>query len=327
MDYYFYDPTDNIDNQTKNNFYISNRDSDLNFFDLSTGDNEAEFFTETIFKDDPMKKNCILSSSDIAPNSNAKNIISTKFFDCESYQDASSFVNRIAKFDEFPNNSSDLNSKNTDNSSNVEFPLIKITGKSRGAKPCSFIYEDVIENFKGIPRKYQQDGIFKKIKVHFLKYVKKILNRKLNEIASNHPYIKIYEIFNNLDNKTISTISIKSECKFINSNLLEIYKADKSKINIYLIELLYEYSDKNFKEFLISPLKEIYSNYLKTDEWKIIIEKVKYNKKNDELYTKLFTELSKIYVYYFNWTLHNERKPKQEDSDDTMDTENHVNLI
>lgn len=199
----------------------------------------------------------------------------------------------------------------------------KITGKSkRLEKEVDDYFKELkkfckIYNYK-VPQIFRPDGIRKKIKTHFFKWIKNELEIKLRKIPG---YEK--NKFERLNQKLINKINIEFNHDLMIKNVFQIYTED-SKENKKLIENLTIHSYFNNIEedllFLKSTLFYLYGDYLNSAQFitdyenlekeYIDLKKQENNpklKKFYDSYLKTYKKFSEIFAIYFMTTKPNKR--------------------
>lgn len=194
----------------------------------------------------------------------------------------------------------------------------KIKGKARGSKICQEKYDEVQETYGLIPRKYKPDGVFKKIKVHFLKFLK----LRMSSIKENITSLNGYKDFENIDQNIVTKVNIEIEAKLLLLNPYQFYMEYGSEYNKILIEKVCKEVNDDLKYFLTSPLYIIYGeDYLNSCYFEKSFKKIKENQKNSTIYCELYYELAtKYYVDYYMSTEQNfKRKLPNTSQSQSMD--------
>ena len=135
-----------------------------------------------------------------------------------------------------------------------------------------------------IKRKYMQDNIRKKIKSDFLKALRKCINKKLEAFISNNSSLKLC----NFPNIIVYDITKKLNKKLLNMTFREILLENsfeefghkiktnlKPKIwenNKKVLDFLENQNNANFNIILNMKIKDIFNEYLISDEFKKNIE-------------------------------------------------------
>ena len=133
-------------------------------------------------------------------------------------------------------------------------------------------------------RKYMNDNIRKKIKSDFLKALRKCINKKLEALISNYSYLKLC----NFPASIVSNVTKKLNKKLFNMTFREILLENsfeefghiiktnlESKIcenKKKVLEILENKNDANFDIIQNLKIKDIFNEYLISDEFKKNIE-------------------------------------------------------
>jgi hypothetical protein len=176
-----------------------------------------------------------------------------------------------------------------------------------------------------VPHLFRKDGIRKKIKTHFFKWIKKNLDQKIKE-ATGDKKLK----FKKLEQNTIANINLKFNSDLLQKSVFQVYNEDCEK-NKKLMQMLREkiISQKEKEkisglkeslEFLDTPLHSLYNKYFKSKQYKKDFKKIKkklnYLIEEEEteedkefilLYLKIYEIFSENFVNYYMETLPNHR--------------------
>ena len=157
------------------------------------------------------------------------------------------------------------------------------------------------------PRKYNNDNIRRKIKRIFLNnaLIKK-LNDKLKNIGSINTFKKFPQYF-------ASDIDQKRNKKILNMTLKEIFeKEELYKYEKEIGKMNYEHNkniiqkeeikeNEEFNKILNKTFRELYEEYINSDEFKIgEINRLRNNKKMNDDYIKRYLYLSKYLIEFLN---------------------------
>jgi hypothetical protein len=195
-------------------------------------------------------------------------------------------------------------------------------GKKKGkSNPLPEQAEDIYSKLKLhyenkneiVPHLFRKDGIRKKIKTHFFKWIKKNLDRKIKE-ATSEKKLK----FKKLNQDTIKNINLKFNSDLLQKTVLEVYDKDCEKKD--LIEILLKNSNKEISEFLKTPLYLLYNDYFYGNQYKKdfkkIQKKINYLIEEEEteedkefilLYLEIYEIFSENFVDYYMKTMPNKR--------------------
>jgi hypothetical protein len=227
---------------------------------------------------------------------------------------------------------SDENLKNDENIKND-----KKKGKSNSLpKQAEDIFLKVKTHYENkndkIPHLFRMDGIRKKIKTHFFKWIKKNLDQKIFQLTKNKK-LK----FKKLEQNTIANINLKFNSDLLQKSVFQVYDKDCEE-NRKLMQMLSEkiilkketekenekiLKFEEFKEsleFLNTPLYLLYTKYFYGNQYKkdfkkiqkkinylIEEEETKEDKRFILLYLKIYEIFSENFVDYYMKTLPNKR--------------------
>ncbi len=169
-----------------------------------------------------------------------------------------------------------------------------------------------------MPFLFRKDGIRKKIKTHFFKWVQKNLDKRLQKLLGDKK-VK----FKKLNQDTISSINLKFNSSLLLKTVYEVYTAD-CKENEYLIEKLkQEKTTSNTKESqkykIDDRLCDIFQDYLNNKQFYKDLRNIEKDielqaqaepedREYISLYMDIYKEYSACFVEYFTRTLANDRK-------------------
>ena len=159
-------------------------------------------------------------------------------------------------------------------------------------------------------RKYKPDNIRKKIKIKFFKALRHCINNKLKEenknlkleyLPQNFVSNATKKVNKPMLNKTLEEIIIENK---VNNSEKEETK-NKYHKNLNLLAYLKQLDNLNKKEikdiykiFNIS-IKDLFNEYLKSNEFKDHINEIKTKEKNEE-YVKMYTNHAGKFVEYYS---------------------------
>ncbi len=202
---------------------------------------------------------------------------------------------------------------------NLNFNIKLNKGKNSDLKIGDEVYEKIKIKYQNIPRKYKPDGVRKKIKVHFLKYIKEILDKFLSEL-------KIKSKLEKLNQKIISKVNIKVMHQFLIDEVSNIYQKDENDYNKNLVRQLLNSNREDIKMFLITPLWSHYDSYLVSHYYQKHFYKL-VQKESDDDYLELYQEFAGNFILYFFSTDPNTRsdetnKKRKKQMEETEDEDN-----
>jgi hypothetical protein len=165
-----------------------------------------------------------------------------------------------------------------------------------------------------VPSLFRKDGIRKKIKTHFFKWIKKLSDEKIIEVPGDDEKSK----FKKLNQDTISNINLEFNSVLFKKTVFEVYYED-CKENKKLIQILLK-NNKEILHFLNTPLYLLYKDYLVSKEFKKDFKKIakkiknlkeeakcEEDKKIISLYLEIYQVFTKNFENYFIETSPNHR--------------------
>lgn len=168
------------------------------------------------------------------------------------------------------------------------------------------------KNFKRKPkknkiqRKNDSDNIRRKIKPNFHKYILDLLNQKIKKKKLFKNKIKK---FLKMNNHVTSTVSINYNKKLIKKKIGSIlykerisskYKNFDKLNNKKLIKFILAQNDLEIRSLLNKTYKEMYYQYLSSDEYKNFLYNIKI--KDGDIYMNKFYQISLEFIDYFEFT-------------------------
>lgn len=172
-----------------------------------------------------------------------------------------------------------------------------------------------------MPFLFRKDGIRKKIKTHFFKWIKKLLDKKNEQLFKGDVSEKKIK-FKKLHQDTISSINLNFNSILLQQTVYEIYHKD-CKQNENLIEKLKkkmsETEEFSTSKISCTPLSLLYNDYLHGPQFAKDLKKIEKDIHEQQeqaepedkefilLYVDIYKEYCKFFVDYFTKTLANQR--------------------
>jgi hypothetical protein len=178
-----------------------------------------------------------------------------------------------------------------------------------------------------VPHLFRMDGIRKKIKTHFFRWIKKTLDQKTKE-ATGDKKLK----FKKLEQNTIANINLKFNSDLLQKSVFQVYNEDceenKKLMQMFSEKIILENEKEKEKisgleeslELLDTRLYSLYNKYFKSKQYKKDFKKIKkkinYLIEEEEteddnrfilLYLKIYEIFSENFVDYYMKTMPNHR--------------------
>jgi len=181
----------------------------------------------------------------------------------------------------------------------------------------SSIYTKLKEYYSELPAIFRLDGIRKKQKTHFFKWIKRILDQKIAKISG---YKKTQ--FKKLNQNCIAKADLKFNSALFKKTVCEVYFDDSVENNNLMQVLINNYNNEECDTLMLlldTPLYQVYDLYLESPEFKSDFKKIerKTRKEADDsdpqekqyllLYLEVYRILSREFVNYYMSTVPNER--------------------